>query len=424
LTRVLFLAESFHPVLGGGETHLRRLGSGLVRAGDAATVVTRRGDSVWPPAEDVDGIRVVRVPPAGPGRTGKYRMIPAAIRAVLREARGHDLLVVRSLRVLGLPALVAGRLAGLPVVLQPETNGELDGTAFTFGKPWAAGAAGRLVRLASSARNALLRDADAFVAMSRAIRDEMILSGVPPERAFLLPHGVDVGRYRPAATEEKAALRRSLGLPAGLLAVYTGRLLRGKGLDTLLEAFAPMAAARPDVQLVLVGGGDGQSLSVEPELRARAGTDPLAGRVLFAGRVEDVSGWLRAADVFVFPSVFEGLGISLVEALACGLPAIGSRTGGIVDVIDEERSGLLVPPGDPVALGSALGRLLDDVGAREAMGRAGRTDMLARFDERDALARYRALFASLVRSGRPTPPFREGRPAPASPADAPRPAQG
>ncbi len=110
---------------------------------------------------------------------------------------------------------------------------------------------------------------------------------------------------------------------------------------------------------------------------------------------------VRAADVFVFPSVFEGLGISLVEALACGLPAIGSRTGGIVDVIDDGRTGLLVAPADAPALESALRRLLDDAVARDEMGRAGRTEALARFDERDAVAKYRALFAALARPDRP-----------------------
>jgi len=401
LTRLLFLAESFHPVLGGGETHLRRLGGALVAAGDRATVVTRRGEIAWPETEEVDGIRVLRVPPPGPGRTGKYRMVSPAFRAVRREAARHDVLVVRSPRVLGLPGLVAARLAGLPVVLQPETNGEIDGTAFTFGKPWASGPAGRAVRAGAWLRNRLLRDADAFVAMSRAIRDEMVACGVPPERAFLIPHGVDVERFRPAAAGERVALRASLGLPHGLLVVYTGRLLRGKGLDTLLDAFDPIAGGRGDVHLVLVGEGGGQSLSVEDELRARAAVAPLAGRVVFAGRVEDVSGWLRASDVFVFPSLFEGLGISLVEALACGLPAVGSRTGGIVDVIDDRRSGWLAPPGDAPALEAALRALLDDEAARAEMGRAGRADMVARFDERDAVAKYRALFASLARSSRP-----------------------
>jgi glycosyltransferase involved in cell wall biosynthesis len=396
LTRVLFLAESFHPVLGGGEAHLRRLGRALAEAGDRVTIVTRRGDADWPAAEDFEGMQVVRVPPSGPGRQGKYRMVPFAMRAAWREARRHDVLVVRSPRVLGLPALLAARLAGLPVVMQPETNGEVDGTAFTFGKAWAGGPLGRAVRLVAAGRNLLLRDAEAFVAMSRAIRDEMLRCGVPEERAHLLPHGVDTGLFRPAEAGEREVLRSALGLPDGLLALYTGRLLRGKGLDTLLDAFGEVAAERRDVHLVLVGSGDGQSLSVEDELRTRAGAGPLAGRVVFAGRREDVADWLRAGDLFVFPSVFEGLGISLVEALASGLPAIGSRTGGIVDVIDDGRSGLLVPPGDSAALASAMRRLLADPDRRRAMGRFGRSDMRARFDEKDAVAKYRALFASLA----------------------------
>lgn len=396
MTRVLFLAESFHPVLGGGETHLRWLSRALSSAGDAVTVVTRRGEADWPTQEQLDGVRVARVGAPGPSRLGKYRMVPAAVRAVVREAAAHDVLVVRSPRVLGLPALVAARFAGLPVVLQPETNGEIDGTAFTWGRPWADGIAGRAVRRAAAARNGLLRDAEAFVAMSRAIREEMLRCGVPAERAHLIPHGVDVSRFAPAAPRERAELREALGLPEGRLVVYTGRLLRGKGLDALLAAFGPIAAERDDAHLVLVGSGAGSSLSVEEDLRRRAAEGVLAGRVAFAGRVERVEDWLRAADVFAFPSQFEGLGISLVEAAACGLPAVGSRTGGIVDVIEDGHSGILVPPGDPGPLGAALRALLDDADRRAAMGAAARGVALARFDERDALASYRALFETLA----------------------------
>ena len=419
MTRVLFLAESFHPVLGGGETHVRRLGAALVAAGDAATVVTRRGDPSWPAEESLEGIRVVRVPPAGPGRTGKFLMIPAAFRAVLREARSHDVLVVRGTRVLGLPGLVAGRAAGLGVVMQPETNGELSGEAWTWGKPWADGWAGRLARGATAVRNHWLRDADAFVAMSRAIRDEMQAAGVPAERIALLPHSVDTERFSPADAGERAALRARLGLPGGVLAVYTGRLLRGKGLETLLEAFATVAGELPGLALALVGSGEGQALSVEDELRRRAAEGGLAGRVHFAGRKERVEDWLRAADVFVFPSVFEALGISLVEAAACGLPALASRTGGIVDVVEDGVSGVLVAPGDVLALVSGLRALAGDADRRAEMGREARRKALARFDERDSLDRYRALFrevSSPPSSSRPGRAPRAGAAPPPSPA--------
>jgi len=395
--RILFLSESFHPVLGGGETHIRRLGAALVAAGDAVTVVTRRGEGAWPAAEQLeDGIRVVRVPPSGPGRRGKYLMLPAAALAVAREAARHDVLVVRGTRVLGLPGLLTARLSGLATVLQPEINGELDGTAFTWGQRWAGGTAGRLVRAALvTARNPLLRDADRFVAMSQLIRQEMLAAGVDPARVALIPHGVDTARFRPAAGGERSALRAQLGIPPGVVAAYTGRLLRGKGLELLVEAFSAIAAERPDLLLLLVGSGEGQSLSVEAELRRRVAELGLGDRVFFAGRSDRVEDWLRASDLFVFPSLYEALGISLVEAAACGLPAIGSRTGGIVDVIEDGRSGLLVPAGDGLALAQALRTLASDGERRLELGVHARSLALARFDERDALARYRALFAEI-----------------------------
>jgi glycosyltransferase involved in cell wall biosynthesis len=420
LTRVLFLSESFHPVLGGGETHLRRLGSGLVAAGAGATVVTRRGQASWPASEELAGVRIVRVPPAGPSRRGKFLMVPAALRAVLQEARDHEVLVVRGTRVLGLPGLLAGRVSGLPVVLQPELNGELSGEALLWGKSWADGPRGSLVRAAVSVRNLWLRDADAWVAMSKRIHREMLEAGVPQERAALIPHGVDTARFRPADPTERARLRQALGLPQGVLAVYTGRLLRGKGLETLLEAFSAVAARVASLHLVLVGSGEGQFLSIEDELRRRA---QAIGRVVLAGRQERVEDWLRASDLFVLPSLFEGLGISLVEAAACGLAAIGSRTGGIVDAIDDGHSGVLVPPADVGALAAALEGLASDEPGRRTMGERARAVALARFDERDGLARYRGLLRELSprrpASSRPGRAARGGDsppPSPASPA--------
>jgi len=322
--------------------------------------------------------------------------------------------------VLGLPGLVAARASGVPVVMQPETNGELSGEAWTWGKAWAAGPAGRLARGATALRNRWLRDADAFVAMSRAIRDEMLGAGIPGERIVLLPHGVDTERFRPATVEEKLALRSELGLPGGVLAVYSGRLLRGKGLESLLDAFASIADKAEDLRLVLLGSGEGQALSVEDELRRRVAERGLGTRVTFTGRRERVEDYLRAADVFVFPSVFEALGIALVEAAACALPAVASRTGGIVDVVEDGVSGRLVAPGDTVALSEALLGLSADGALRSRMGREANTTALARFDERDGVERYRALFREVSsRRASSSPPAgapRAGGAPPPSPA--------
>jgi glycosyltransferase involved in cell wall biosynthesis len=394
--RILFLTESFHPALGGGETHIRELSRHLVASAMPATVLTRQGEAVWKREDVLEGVRILRVPPSGPGRSGKYGMVPAAMVRVLRESNSFDVLVVRGTRVLGLPALVAGRLLGKPVVLQAEVNGEMSGEVYTWGTPLARWPWRLPVIAAVRLRNVFLRDADAFVAMSRRIRDEFLEMGVPADRVWHLPHGVDTERFRPASDQEKTALRRALGLPAdALLVTYTGRLLRGKGLEVLLSAFAKVAASEPAARLVLVGSGAGQALSAEEELEALAHRLDVAPLVVFAGRVENVPDYLRASDVFAFPSVFEALGLSLIEAAACGLPCVGARTGGIVDVIEEGRSGALVAPGDVNALGLALLALLSDAGRRRALGERAREIACARFDLRDNVLAYRSLFREL-----------------------------
>jgi glycosyltransferase involved in cell wall biosynthesis len=398
LSRVLFLTESFHPVLGGGEKHIRALGSALVAAGVPAIVVTRQADARWPAEEVIDGVRVVRVPPTGPGRTGKYRMVPGALRALWRERASFDVLVVRGTRVLGLPGLVCGRALGKAVVLQAEINGEMSGQAYTWGTRFERGPVARLVGAGVAVRNLLMRDADGFVAMSRAIRDEFVAAGVVRDKIGHIAHGVDASRYRPADPAERAALRTRLGLPgAAVVVCYTGRLLRGKGLESLVDAFVRVARQDPRGHLLLVGSGEGQALSVEGPLRDQVEREGLGARVSFSGRVDAVEDYLRASDVFAFPSVFEALGISLIEAAACGLPAVGSRTGGIVDVIEDGESGLLVEPGDATGLSAALGRLLSDEPLRVRMGRRAAQIASLRFDFADTVVRYRTLFAEVAR---------------------------
>lgn len=396
--RVLFLTESFHPVLGGGETHIRDLGRRLVASGWEATVLTRRSEAAWPREEMLDGIRVLRVSPAGRARSGKYLMVPWAVSRLARERRRFDVLVLRGTRVLGLPGILAARALARPVVWQAEVNGEMSGEIYTWGTALDRPGPRRLVRVLAEARNLLMRDADAFVAMSRQIAGELAAAGVPREKVHQIAHGVDLQRFRPASEEEKARWRRELGLPTSAVIVcYTGRLLRGKGLESLLDAFALLASLENPPHLLLVGSGEGQSLSVEDELRMRAAGAGLAGRVTFAGRVADVAPYLAASDVFAFPSLFEALGLSLIEAAACGLACVGSRTGGIVDVIEDQVSGFLAEPGNPGELRSKLQALASDPERRRAMGREARRIIEDRFDVADSVARYRSLFACLTR---------------------------
>jgi glycosyltransferase involved in cell wall biosynthesis len=390
----MFVAESFHPVLGGGEQQVRTLATALAAGGWPCAVLTRRSQADWPAEEWLDGVRIVRVGPSGPARAGKYAMVPAVVAGLWRERSSYDLAVVRGTRVLGLPVLLAARALGKRVVLQCEISGEMSGEVYTWGTRWHRPVVRRVVSKLARLRNRLFADADALVAISAHTRAEFLAAGLPAERVIALPHGVDCERFRPADGVERAALRERLGLPrAGPLLTFTGRLLRGKGVEVLLEAFAALASDAGAAQLAIVGSGSGQALSVEDELRQSVRRLGLESRVTFTGRVENVPDYLRASDAFVFPSFFEAMPLSVIEALGCGLAVVATPVGGIVDLIEAGRTGLLVPPGDAPALARAIGRVSGDERLRSDLGRSARAVALARFDARENVARYRTLFA-------------------------------
>jgi glycosyltransferase involved in cell wall biosynthesis len=272
----------------------------------------------------------------------------------------------------------------------------MSGEVYTWGTPLDRSPIRQAVHAAVRARNRTLRQADAFVAMSRLIRDEFLAAGVDPARVKHLPHGVDTAAFRPALPGERDKLRASLGLgDDDVLVTYTGRLLRGKGLETLVDAFAQALPLQPRLRLMLVGSGAGQALSVEDELRAGVEQRRLQPYVVFTGRVDDVAAHLRASDVFAFPSVYEALGLSLVEAASCGLACVGTRTGGIVDVIEDQENGLLVEPGNAGQLSVALRTLGASGALRARLGASARQTALERFDLERSADAYRALFEEL-----------------------------
>jgi glycosyltransferase involved in cell wall biosynthesis len=215
---------------------------------------------------------------------------------------------------------------------------------------------------------------------------------------------VDTGRYHPAGPEERRALRARLAIPEeARVVVFTGRLLRGKGIEVLIEAFAQVARRDALAHLLVVGSGEGQALSVEGAIRSSVSTAGLDKRVTFTGRVENVDDHLRASDVFAFPSFFEALPLSVIEAASCGLACVATPVGGIVDVLDDGRSGVLVPPGDVAGLTAALEGLLADPGRRTTLGAAAREAVERRFDFDASVERYRSLFTGVAARRRASP---------------------
>ena len=227
-----------------------------------------------------------------------------------------------------------------------------------------------------------------FAALSAEAGQELRARGVPPGRVLALPNGVDLDVHRPATAEERRRLRKRLGLPPDrFVASFVGRLHPVKDVDTLLAA----AARVPELTLVVVGDGPERR-----RLEAKAHELGIESRVIFRGLSSDVADVLRASDAFLLSSHGEGMSNALLEAMACGLPCLASRSvGGAQELLGTGR-GLLLADGDVSAWAMAIQRLLDEPALRSRDRHGGR-----------GLRRARALARRGRRPARaaPTPPL-------------------
>jgi len=210
--------------------------------------------------------------------------------------------------------------------------------------------------------------------------------GFSATRLALIPNAVDTDLFRPMPDD--SALRAAEGIPldAPLIGLI-GRLSRQKGHGGLFEALPAIWHAFPDAHVVLAGAGE-----LEQDLRAKASQiDPL-GRIHFIGQQQNMSRILAALDIFVLPSLYEGLSFAVLEAMAAERAVVATAVDGTVEVIEDGRTGLLVPPGAPAALAAAITRLLADPPLRIQIGQAARQIILAHFDQRQMLARTFRLY--------------------------------
>ena len=153
---------------------------------------------------------------------------------------------------------------------------------------------------------------------------------------------------------------------------------------------------RPNTHLVLVGSGQGFDMDIEGRLRSYVVENEMAGTVTFTGAVDNVGEYLQAADHFVLPSESEALPLSLLEAMACGLPSIATSVGGILDIIQDGDNGMLVPYEDTESLCAAFRALVDHEERTLRLGRRGRNTVLRRFDVDHIADRYIALFGEIT----------------------------
>jgi glycosyltransferase involved in cell wall biosynthesis len=237
-----------------------------------------------------------------------------------------------------------------------------------------------------------------FHAITEAVKDAAVRDlRVKPRDVTVIPRGRDAVRLGQPSPARRAKARKLLDLGADDVVLATvGRQEFQKGQWHLLEATASLIQQDPSLRLVIAGRRGNASNRLEEVIR----TSSLNGEVRFLGHRDDAPEVLAAADVFVFPSLYEGLGGALIEAMALGLPIVASDLPAIREVVEADRNALLVPPGSSPALAAAVGALISDPERRRTMGERGRQIFQERFTLERSTSSMLELFADVATIGR------------------------
>jgi sugar transferase (PEP-CTERM/EpsH1 system associated) len=360
---------------GGTEHGILKLVNGLSGSPLEHAICTIRGFEPETAAIAAPGIKIFS---AG---NDQSRFSLLALKQVMKDYKPD---IVHSRNWGTIEAVPAARWAGVPVVIHSEHGYELD---MLESMPIRR----RLMRRVAFAM------ADCVFTVSAELRDfHAKQAWLSVSRVQVLANGVDSWKFSPRL-HEKAQLRRELQLSEqSCLIGSVGRLVAIKDYPTLLRAAHSLILRGADLNVVLAGAGP----ELETLQKLAASMPELSGRVFFAGSSSRVPELLNALDIFVLPSISEGMSNSILEAMSSGLPVVASRTGGNPELVVDGVSGVLFRPGDVKGLASILQRLIENPELRDSLAVAARNRVLERFDLHQMLDNYRNLYTGLAEKRR------------------------
>lgn len=306
---------------------------------------------------------------------GYTRNLPGALRALVAKVGTAPLSILHAHDVRSdFVSLIVGQITGAPVVVSNHA--------------WHA--VGFKRHLFEALRGYWLRFADVVVSVSADTRNETVRRGVPAERARTIYSGLDLSPYRNPMPRTEARAR--LGLASDDLVVgNVARMWPEKALHTLIEAAARLSPKYPGLRVVLTGDG-----LLEPALRAEVQRRGLEAHVRFLGFRKDLVEVMSAFDVFALPSLAEGTPMVIYSAMALGLPIAASAVNGVAEILEHERSALLIKPADTDELTTAIDRLLADPALRRGIGDAAKTRIEEHYSAEKAIKVFESLYETLI----------------------------
>jgi glycosyltransferase involved in cell wall biosynthesis len=369
--------------LGGSAENTLLTAIGLHRRGHAVEIICGRSDNP-PSATEQEarglGIRIVR------DRNLVRRISPlrdaAALLFLARHLRANrcDILHTHTSKA-GIIGRVAGLLAGVKGIVHTPHGHIFYGY---FSK--------QLTRVFVWLEWATTLRTDALITLTHKEKEDYLRKRIgTPQKIHPILSGISLDPFG-AGEKDRDGMRRSFGLAPSDVAVGTvARLVPVKNHDLVISAAALIAGQCPAIKFVFIGDGE-----LRPALEARVASLGLADRFVFAGWRSDIAECLSAFDIFVMCSHNEGMGRAFVEAQASGLPVIGSRVGGVEEVMDEGKTGFIIEPGNAAQLAEYLGRLYGDAALRQRMAAACRAFVMPAFSADVMIDKIEKLYADVA----------------------------
>ncbi|MCX7019736.1 MAG: glycosyltransferase family 4 protein [bacterium] len=355
----------------GGERQVKLLTDGLARRGHRCLVACPPGSPLW-----LDRAQAPAGTIAAPLRSwGEFDLFAARRLARLARQAGAGILHAHTSHAHTL-AWLAARGTGLPVAVSRRVDFPVGGNSFS--------------------RRKYEADGIHFIAISQGVKESLVAGGISPGRIRIVHSGVDPGRFsaRGAVRDEKAAARFGVQ-PSEYLIVNVAALTDHKDQATLLRAASALRGRLPGFRLVIAGSGE-----LEGALKKLSVDLSLESHVTFAGQLADLASLYGAADMFVLSSHHEGLCTSILDAMLAGLPVVAASVGGVPEIVEDGRTGVLVPPRDPQAMASAMESLLLDPARRSALAAEGRARVMREFTAdrmvEGTIAAYRGMLNAMA----------------------------
>lgn len=374
------LIARFHPYVGGTELQSLRLSQKLVETGNKVFVVTQRYSSELKSYEIINNVPVHRLSPSGHGFLSSLGFMLSSFLWLFKNRDLYHIIHVHLVSSPAITAAIIGKLLNKKIVIKFAGARKTGDIGTSIRKPF-----GRIKLFIVN------RLADIFVCPSEEVKKEMVTWKFDEKKIRKIGNGVDTVHFVP--TEDKVALKNKIRFSGHnkLLSVYIGRLEPGKGLEFLVASWKEISEKLGGMQLLIIGDG-----TIRKNLEQVVNEMGINNFIYFLGWQKDIKLYLSASDVFILPSLGEGLSNSLLEAMSCGIVPVVTRIDANQEVVKDGENGLLFTPNNFVEFSEIMINLSQNPGLVKKIGANARKTVEDRFSMNKIVSEYEQLYESLI----------------------------